>query len=61
MPETSSLLETAACAASSRAVLIVLLFEQKNMNMIMRLVCEGCKNASHMYGNCSMRTYIYVS
>ena len=46
MPETSSLLVTAASATSSYVVLIVLLFEQKNMNMIMRLVCESCNNAS---------------
>jgi len=55
MPETSSLLVTAASATSSYVVLIILL-EQKSMNMIMQLVCESCKNSSHMYGNCSMRT-----
>jgi hypothetical protein len=54
MPESSSLLVTAVSATSSYMVLIVL-FQQKNMNVIMRLVCESCKNSSHMYGNCSMR------
>jgi len=55
MHESSSLLVTAASVTSSYMVLIVL-FEQKNMNMIMRLVCASCKNSSHMYGNCSTRT-----